>query len=98
MLVLLLAMSARAGKKRKKRGPSASTAAAMQHHQRGTMDHVHGDFDGAKEAFREAVKLKPDFAYAYFRLGFVMHEQEQTMKCPGDHITTAPLHQITIPP
>ena len=25
----------------------------------------------------ECVKLKPDFAYAYFRLGFVMHEQEQ---------------------
>ena len=77
MLVLLLAVSARAGKKRKKRGPSASTAAAMQHHQRGTMAHVHGDHDGAKAAFREAVKLKPDFAYAYFRLGFVMHEQEQ---------------------
>lgn len=74
---LLLSLSA-SGKKRKKRQPEATTvAAAMQYHQRGTMAHVHGDIDGAKQAFRDAIKLKPDFAYAYFRLGFVMHEQAQ---------------------
>tara|TARA_B100000795_G_C22717194_1_gene405929 strand:- start:437 stop:1063 length:627 start_codon:yes stop_codon:yes gene_type:complete len=75
--LLLFPLSA-SGKKRRKHKPDASTvAAAMQYHQRGTMAHVHGDIDGAKQAFREAIKLKPDFAYAYFRLGFVMHEQAQ---------------------
>ena len=75
---LLLFPLSVSGKKRRKRKPDASTvAAAMQYHQRGAMQHVHGDIDGAKQAFREAIKLKPDFAYAYFRLGFVMHEQAQ---------------------
>ena len=75
--LLLFPLSAR-GKKRGKRKPDASTvAASMQYHQRGTMAHVHGDIDGAKQAFREAIKLKPDFAYAYYRLAFVMHEQAQ---------------------
>ena len=75
--LLLFPLSAR-GKKRGKRKPDASTvAASMQYHQRGTMAHVHGDIDGAKQAFREAIKLKPDFSYAYYRLAFVMHEQAQ---------------------
>ena len=75
--LLLFPLSVR-GKKRGKRKPDASTvAASMQYHQRGTMAHVHGDIDGAKQAFREAIKLKPDFSYAYYRLAFVMHEQAQ---------------------
>ena len=64
-------------KKRKRKSQAAArlTAAAMQHHQVGTMAHVHGDFDGAKKAFRDAIALKPDFAYAYFRLAVVIKEQ-----------------------
>ena len=52
-------------------------ALAMGHHQRGTMAHVQGDLKGAVAAFRQAIAAQPDFAYAYFRLGFVQHEMQQ---------------------
>lgn len=67
-----------AKRKRKASGPtpppSADHMAAMSHHQRGTMAHVQGDVKGAIAAFRAAIEVKPDFAYAYYRLGFVLHE------------------------
>ena len=71
-----------AAKKRKRKSQAAArlTAAAMQHHQVGTMAHVHGDLDGAKKAFRDAIALKPDFAYAYFRLAIVIKEQAEQEK------------------
>ena len=57
--------------------PSADKTLAMHHHQRGTMAHMQGDLVGAIEAFRSAIQAKPDFAYAYYRLGFVQHELRQ---------------------
>lgn len=83
LATLLLARpctSAAKRRKRKSRAAERMTAAAMQHHQVGTMAHVHGDFDGAKKAFRDAIALKPDFAYAYFRLAVVINEQAQQEK------------------
>ena len=53
-----------------------SENAALQHHPRGVMAHVQGDATGAIAAFRQAIDAKPDFAYAYYRLAFVLREQE----------------------
>jgi tetratricopeptide (TPR) repeat protein len=67
-------------KKRRAPKPKQADAAkvlAMSHHQRGVMAHVQGDIDGAKVAFRQAIAVKPDFAYAYHRLGFMIQEQQQ---------------------
>ena len=80
-----------AGRRRKRRAseqgrepspppPSAAELKAMSHHQRGVMAHVQGDPAGAKAAFRRAIGAKPDFAYAYYRLGFVLHEEEQVVQ------------------
>ena len=83
MATLLLVRPCTAvAKKRRRKSQAAArlTAAAMQHHQVGTMAHVHGDFDGAKKAFRDAIALKPDFAYAYFRLAVVIKEQAEQEK------------------
>ena len=80
VVVLLLPAGTAAGekKKKKKRKPPAPADAAkrraMMHHQQGVMAHVQGDPDGAVAAFRRAVEAKPDFAYAYYRMGFVMEE------------------------
>ena len=45
-----------------------------RHHQQGTIAHAQGDLKGAMDAFRRATDAQPDFAYAYYRLGFVMEE------------------------
>ena len=67
-----------AKKKKKKRSsstpPTVEARKAMMHHQQGVMAHVHGDADGAIAAFQRAIDAKPDFAYAYYRMGFVMEE------------------------
>ena len=49
----------------------------MNHHQRGVMAHVQGDVKGALAAFTSAIETKPDFAYAYYRMGFVLEEQRK---------------------
>ena len=76
---MLLSTADGTKRKRKETAPltSSNDQAAMAHHQRGTMAHVQGDYKGAIAAFREAINAKPDFAYAYFRLGFVLHERRQ---------------------
>jgi len=53
---------------------------AMRHHQRGAMAHAQGDMQGALKAFRQAVEAKPDFAYAYYRLGFILREEEERQR------------------
>lgn len=66
--------------------PDPASAVAMKSHQEGVMAHVQGNPKGAIAAFRRAIASKPDFAYAYFRLGFVLeeerkrHEQQQQTK------------------
>ncbi|KAL3920249.1 MAG: hypothetical protein SGPRY_005323 [Prymnesium sp.] len=55
-------------------------AAAAQHHHRGTLAHVEGDLEAAKKYFRLAIHAKPDFAYAYYRLGFVLQEQVEARR------------------
>jgi tetratricopeptide (TPR) repeat protein len=90
LVLLTLALIALAsGAKGKKRGgkkkvpaaspppPDADTMAAMRHHQRGVMAHVQGDPKGAVAAFERAIDAKPDFAYAYYRMGFVIEEQRK---------------------
>lgn len=82
LLLVLIEGGMAAKKKRRKTSdpsplPSGADALAMSSHQRGTMAHVQGDIKGAMRLFREAIAHKPDFAYAYYRLGFVMHEQRQ---------------------
>ena len=52
----------------------------MRHHQRGTLSHAQGDLAGAITAFQHAISAKPDFAYAYYRLGFVMEERRSARK------------------
>ena len=53
---------------------------AMQHHQRGVMAHVQGDIEGAKAEFRAAIGVSPSFAYAYYRLGFVLQEEKERLR------------------
>ena len=53
---------------------------AMRHHQRGAMAHAQGDMQGALKAFRQAIEAKPDFAYAYYRLGFILREEEERQR------------------
>lgn len=89
---LLLAMlsdqlvAAERTKRKKKRKVSAdvkaasSSPAAMHHYQRGVMAHVQGDIQGAKHELRAAIDAKPDFAYAYYRLGFVLHEEREVRR------------------
>ena len=84
VVVYWLLLAGVQAKKKKKRledesasPPSADKTLAMHHHQRGTMAHMQGDLVGAIEAFRSAIQAKPDFAYAYYRLGFVQHELRQ---------------------
>lgn len=76
LLLLIVGTAAAAAKKRKKKAPppDAATKTAMTHHQQGVMAHVQGDPDGAVSAFGRAIEAKPDFAYAYYRMGFVMEE------------------------
>ena len=50
---------------------------AMKYHQQGVMAHVQGDPQGAITAFERAIETKPDFAYAYFRLGFILEEERK---------------------
>ena len=92
-LLLVLLMAVAAAKKKKKPPPppppSAAHVEAMGHHQRGTMAHVQGDRNGAKKAFRAAIAAKPDFAYAYYRLGFVVHEQAQILRGSGKKAAAA---------
>lgn len=84
VVVYWLLLAGVQAKKKKKRledesasPPSADKTLAMHHHQRGTMAHMQGDLVGAIEAFRSAIQAKPEFAYAYYRLGFVQHELRQ---------------------
>lgn len=92
-LLLVLLLAGAAAKKKKKPPPppplSAAHVEAMGHHQRGTMAHVQGDRNGAKKAFRAAIAAKPDFAYAYYRLGFVVHEQAQILRGSGKKAAAA---------
>src|SRR5690349_13046578 len=37
----------------------------------------HGDLPGAEQAFRRAVKLKPEFAEAHYNLGKALRDQDQ---------------------
>ena len=91
LLVLLSLLGAPLGEAKKKRSKRESTdtrdpthnALAMSHHQRGTMAHVQGDLKGAVRSFRDAIAVQPDFAYAYFRLGFVLNELHKQR--PGQH-------------
>ena len=81
-LLLLLCDGAHGGtrRKRKRRGDASddtATQESMRHHQAGVMAHVQGDPAGAVAAFRRAIATKPDFAYAYYRLGFVLEEQRR---------------------
>ena len=78
VFVLSLLSASTVAKKPKKR-KTIVPPAAMQHHQRGVLAHVQGDNAGAKSAFRQAIAAKPDFAYAYFRLGFILQEEQQKM-------------------
>ena len=96
LVLIALASSAkskkRSGKKKSSPPPSkpdATTMVAMRHHQRGVMAHVQGDRNGAKKAFRAAIAVKPDFAYAYYRLGFVVHEQAQILRGSGKKAAAA---------
>ena len=77
LLLLLLAAPAAAKRRRKKKSQPVNDPVALGHHQRGVMAHVQGDPEGAVSAFRRAIDAQPDFAYAYYRLGFVLQEQEQ---------------------
>ena len=92
-LLLVLLLAGAAAKKKKKPPPppppSAAHVEGMGHHQRGTMAHVQGDRNGAKKAFRAAIAAKPDFAYAYYRLGFVVHEQAQILRGSGKKAAAA---------
>ena len=79
LLILLLTDGVGGAKKKKKKRssstlPTVEARKAMMHHQQGVMAHVHGDADGAIAAFQRAIDAKPDFAYAYYRMGFVMEE------------------------
>lgn len=89
LLPLLLADSnARPRAKRRRKETSSTTTAtslpenslAMRHHQQGVMAHVQGDVKGAIAAFQRAIDTKPDFAYAYYRLGFVLEEQRSSRR------------------
>ena len=87
LLLLLSAVEPSAAKKKRTKKkvkadgpPGAAEVEAMRHHQQGVMAHVQGDPKGAIAAFRRAVGTKPDFAYAYYRLGFVMEEQRRRKK------------------
>jgi hypothetical protein len=80
-LLALMVFEVADGKRRKRKAsaPPAEDhahAAAMQHHHEGVMAHVQGNLAAATAAFRKAVAAKPDFAYGYYRLGFVLHEEE----------------------
>ena len=80
LLTTILLLDAReicAKKKRRRQAETSVNAQAMNHHQRGVMAHVQGDPNAAKREFRKAIAAAPNFAYAYYRLGFVMQEQEQ---------------------
>ena len=44
------------------------------------MAHVQGDPKGAIAAFQQAIAAQPDFAYAYYRLAFVLEEQRHKRK------------------
>jgi tetratricopeptide (TPR) repeat protein len=66
-------------KRPKKKRADAITSEAFRHHQAGVMAHVQGDSKGAVAAFHRAIAAKPDFAYAYYRLGFVMEEERRRL-------------------
>ena len=82
-LLLLLAgapaasAAKKAAKRKRKESRPPLDPVAYGHHQSGTMAHVQGDAKGAVRHFRAAIEAKPDFAYAYYRLGFVLHEMSQ---------------------
>mmetsp|Transcript_37570 Transcript_37570/g.103680 ORF Transcript_37570/g.103680 Transcript_37570/m.103680 type:complete len:273 (-) Transcript_37570:232-1050(-) len=91
IVALLLAAQPVGGKRRKKKKASGTADAgraampppgsrAMKHHERGVMAHVQGDIDGAKRELRAAIDAHPTFAYAYYRLGFVLHEQQEVRR------------------
>ena len=102
-LCLLQAPQALCAKKKKKTHkkapspppspPDPASAVAMKSHQEGVMAHVQGNPKGAIAAFRRAIASKPDFAYAYFRLGFVLEEErkrrEQQQQKKGTQTATA---------
>ena len=69
-----------AKKKKKDKTHNPAMQRAMTHHQRGVMAHVQGDPDGAVQAFQAAIDAKPDFAYAYYRMGFVMEEVRKSKR------------------
>ena len=87
VLLVIVEPSVHAKKRQKKKmsagaaaAPSGVEAEAMRHHQQGVMAHVQGDPKGAVAAFRRAIVAKPDFAYAYYRIGFVLEEQRRRKK------------------
>mmetsp|Transcript_29931 Transcript_29931/g.72884 ORF Transcript_29931/g.72884 Transcript_29931/m.72884 type:complete len:263 (+) Transcript_29931:52-840(+) len=101
LLLLLLSAShspAHAKKRRRAKRPAADAAPpppdaalelASRHHHRGVMAHVQGDLRGATREFTAAIDAKPDFAYAYFRLGFVLQEQQEAKRQQGGTVRRA---------
>ena len=65
---------------------------AIDHHHRGVLEHARGNMPAAEAAFRKAVVAhasapdvnETDLAYAYYRLGFVLHEEEERRRQAGD--------------
>ena len=53
---------------------------AMTYHQRGALAHARGDLQTAHHEFWQAITVAPTFAYAYFRLGFVMQERRRNKR------------------